>query len=271
MALVVMLGASAASAQDQGETLFNQSCVACHTIGAGRLVGPNLANVRNRRNEEWIISFIRSSQSLIASGDADAVATFEEYNRFPMPDHAYSDDDIRAIMGYIARNSPADGSTPSNEPMVVEAVDDGNIQIGEDLFVGKIRFENRAAACNTCHTTDTGSVMTGGSLAINLTDAVFRLTRPGVDAMMANPPFPIMRSAFQGRRLTDMERIAIADYLQTVSDGRADLVPRDYQATLLIGALVGILLLLGVFFLLGLRSTKRSVNHKIYERQISTA
>jgi cytochrome c2 len=31
--------------------LFRQFCVACHTIGQGKLIGPDLIDVHNRRSE----------------------------------------------------------------------------------------------------------------------------------------------------------------------------------------------------------------------------
>ncbi|MFB3130931.1 MAG: cytochrome c family protein, partial [Rhodothermales bacterium] len=70
-------------AQDQRETLFNQTCVACHTIGGGKLIGPDLAHVHTRREEAWVIRFVQASQEMIAEGDADAL--FEEYNQLVMP------------------------------------------------------------------------------------------------------------------------------------------------------------------------------------------
>ena len=48
------LSVASASAQTQGESLFQRTCIACHTINGGRLVGPDLENIRNRRDEAWI-------------------------------------------------------------------------------------------------------------------------------------------------------------------------------------------------------------------------
>ena len=64
-----------------GEKIFKQNCTACHTIGGGRLVGPDLSGVTEKREDKWLKSWITNSQDLIASGDADAIAIFEEYNK----------------------------------------------------------------------------------------------------------------------------------------------------------------------------------------------
>ncbi|MBS1750042.1 MAG: cytochrome c, partial [Bacteroidetes bacterium] len=55
-------------AQQTGEAVFKETCVACHTIGQGKLVGPDLANIQNRHSEVWLINFIKSSQTVIKSG-----------------------------------------------------------------------------------------------------------------------------------------------------------------------------------------------------------
>ena len=61
-------------AQDPGEQVFNTTCFACHTIGGGRLIGPDLAGVHEKRSQEWLEKFIKSSQSMINAGDTEAVA-----------------------------------------------------------------------------------------------------------------------------------------------------------------------------------------------------
>ncbi len=267
--LLYLISADTTSAQDRGEQLFNQTCVACHSIGRGRLVGPDLAGVHSRRSEEWIIQFVQSSTKLIASGDPDAEALFKEYSGIVMPDHAVSADDVRAILGYIARKSPSEVIT---EETVVSASEptESNAVLGRDLFVGRVRFENGAAACNTCHTVNTSSVTTGGSLAKNLTDAVVRLSAPGVNAMMASPPFPAMRSAFVNNPLTESERAAVADFLTSVSQEENAALAPDDRSTLLLGGFIGILALLGIFFLIGLRGAKKSINQALYDRQIQS-
>lgn len=259
-------------AQDQGEALFNQTCVACHTIGQGKLIGPDLAHVHTRRDEAWIIRFVQSSQGMIAEGDAEAAALFEEYNRLVMPDHPLSDDQVRAIIGYIARKSPPGGAPiPEAIPSAPAEITQSDVQRGRDLFVGRVRFENRGTPCNACHNVNTDAVMTGGALAKDLSTAVSRLTRPGVEAMMNNPPFPAMRKAFEEKALTEEEVSLLAAFLQDADATYLAQEATDYGTTLLVAGLAGVVVLLGFFSLLGVRRTKQSVNQRIYDRQIRSA
>ncbi|MCB0804280.1 MAG: c-type cytochrome [Bacteroidales bacterium] len=78
-----------------------QVCSACHTIGKGKLIGPDLKGVTERHDREWLYSFIRSSQTMIKNGDPTAVKLFEEYNKIPMPDNNLTDEQIEGILTYI--------------------------------------------------------------------------------------------------------------------------------------------------------------------------
>ena len=45
---------------ETGKALFqSKGCVACHTIGKGKLVGPDLKGVTNRRDQEWIAKWLK--------------------------------------------------------------------------------------------------------------------------------------------------------------------------------------------------------------------
>lgn len=84
----------------EGKALF-ATCSACHTIGGGRLIGPDLIDINKKHNEEWLIRFIRNSQAVIASGDEYAKNLFNEYNKIPMPSINLTDDQIKALLEYI--------------------------------------------------------------------------------------------------------------------------------------------------------------------------
>ena len=84
----------------EDEKNFGQ-CKACHTIGGGKLVGPDLKGITERRDEAWLIKFIQNSQELINSGDATAVKVFEENNKIPMPSHNLTDKQVKGILLYI--------------------------------------------------------------------------------------------------------------------------------------------------------------------------
>ncbi len=100
-------------AQD-GEATFKQICSACHTIGKGKLVGPDLANVTKRRTNEWLLKFIKSSQTLIKSGDKTADSVFQAYGSIVMPDQPDLDDSkINAVLTFIDTKSSGITAAPT--------------------------------------------------------------------------------------------------------------------------------------------------------------
>lgn len=84
-----------------GKSLFNANCAACHKLDK-KLVGPALGKISERRELEWLTAWIKDNNALRASGDADAIAIFEEYKGSPMTAFPQlSDADIVNIVAYL--------------------------------------------------------------------------------------------------------------------------------------------------------------------------
>ncbi len=261
--------------QDEGEALFKQICIACHTINKGKLVGPDLANVHKRRPEEWLIKYVKSSQTVIKSGDPYAVELYEKFNKQLMPDNTYPDAQALAVIAYIAANSPADepgaGTTLAAQAQAPERpVTEEDVRSGRLLFVGKKRFANGGPTCNSCHNLKLDGAITGGTLAKDLTDSYTRLSGVGVKAMIASSPFPAMRQAFEGKPLTGDELFDLTAFLQYVDSESGSQSGRRYGVNMFFSGLGGAILLAGLFGGVWYRVKKRSVNHAIYERQVKS-
>ena len=71
------MGTGAALAQDRVDD-FRLNCTSCHTIGGGRLVGPDLHGVTERKDRAWLTRFIVDPQGVIDSGDAYALKLLDE-------------------------------------------------------------------------------------------------------------------------------------------------------------------------------------------------
>ena len=100
LALILSVG-NELIAQPNGETLFKTNCASCHFASNKKSTGPGLAGLTKRRSAEWILKWVANSNELIASGDADAVAIYAEYNKMPMPPFAMPEEDVKAIMTYL--------------------------------------------------------------------------------------------------------------------------------------------------------------------------
>lgn len=97
----VSLSAQAQSVED-GEKLFKANCTACHTVGGGKLIGPDLIGINEKRDADWLNRWIKNSAEMIAEGDPEAVAIFEEYNKSPMTAFMhFSDEDIVNLLAYV--------------------------------------------------------------------------------------------------------------------------------------------------------------------------
>ena len=84
----------------KGKSLFNANCASCHKLNK-KLIGPALRGVSAKYDKEWLYSWIKNSAALIKSGDDQAVAIYEEYNKVAM--NAFpqlSNEDIDNILAY---------------------------------------------------------------------------------------------------------------------------------------------------------------------------
>lgn len=107
-----------------GETLFKNNCASCHAIGE-KVVGPALRDVHKRRKLPWLIEWIRNSSKLIQSGDKEAVALFNEYDKQQMPSFALSDDELTSIIKYIEKASAAPAALPAGPATGGSGVEQG--------------------------------------------------------------------------------------------------------------------------------------------------
>lgn len=120
LVLVTFVRSWAADAT-KGKDLFEQHCTSCHAINE-KLIGPALAGVNERRQEVWLIKWIRNSQALIKSGDAIAVKLYEDNNKSVMTSfEQLGDEEIKDILAYIATggDKPAAAAEAGNETGVV--------------------------------------------------------------------------------------------------------------------------------------------------------
>lgn len=101
-----------------GEATFKANCTQCHNVWGVKL-GPALEGVHERRSIEWLNSWIKNSQALIASGDEQAVELWEEYKPTVMPAYPFSDDQVMELIAYIKAETeagpPQEGPGPGSD------------------------------------------------------------------------------------------------------------------------------------------------------------
>jgi len=101
------LSASVAHAQDakKGKSLYgSKGCGACHTIGKGRLAGPDLKGVTDRRSHDWLKKWLHNPTEMIGQ-DSIADALVVEAKNVKMPNLKLSDSDIEGLLAYLAEAS----------------------------------------------------------------------------------------------------------------------------------------------------------------------
>ncbi len=271
--ILCLLFEGRATAQD-GEALF-KTCAACHSVGGGRMIGPDLKGVTSLRSNEWLVKFIQSSSSLINSGDPDAKALFEEYNRVPMPDNNLTGEQINQILAFID-GPPATGSaiTDPKQAAMQRKIDSllntgssRDIMMGHDLFNGLERFTNGGAPCFSCHNATYNRLARGGTLAKDLTKAFTRLNGfAGIKGIVETPPYPSMQETYNNRPVT-VEEIAYIQLFLKAADAQNEKDTGADKAWFLYSSSTAGVFAAMAIFILWFRRRRLSVNHAIIKRQ----
>jgi nitrite reductase (NO-forming) len=84
----------------QGKQSFESKCLACHSLGGGKKLGPDLKGVTKRRTDAWIQRWLRDPDAMLKS-DADAKALLKEHNNIPMPNQNLPEAEIRQYLKYF--------------------------------------------------------------------------------------------------------------------------------------------------------------------------
>ena len=87
-----------------GRRLFNEKgCIGCHTLGEGRLIGPDLGRVTQRRSDAWTVGMITAPDSMLRE-DATAQSLLETYVT-RMPDLNVRPYEASALVAYLRAQS----------------------------------------------------------------------------------------------------------------------------------------------------------------------
>ena len=83
----------------RGKLAFEGKCIACHTVGEGIKVGPDLLGVTRRRNDDWLTRWLKSPDAMLKA-DATAKALLEKF-KLPMPDQGLSEIEAARLIQYF--------------------------------------------------------------------------------------------------------------------------------------------------------------------------
>ena len=93
--------------EEEQRYLFQSKCGACHTIGQGDKVGPDLAGVTAQRERAWLTRYIRVPDEMLAEGDPIAAGLFKKYKQVRMPNLGLNADEVADLLSYLRTQSDA--------------------------------------------------------------------------------------------------------------------------------------------------------------------
>ncbi len=219
----LLLAALPGSAQ-QAADFFGTNCASCHTIGGGRLVGPDLKFVSQRRERAWLEKFLQNPKAVIDSGDPYAQQLVKDSQGIVMPTLGVTAAQAISLVDFIDVESKKAAAqftgTPVNQaPFTAQDVVDGRA-----VFLGYKRLAKGGPSCISCHTFKGVGGLSGGRLGPDLTLVFERLGgRKGLSAWLSNPASSTMTPVFKTHPLQPQEvQSLVALFEDTARKGGTD-------------------------------------------------
>lgn len=83
----------------EGKQIAEVKCLACHSFGSNRVVGPGWENILKQRSPEWIMNMILHTDAMLEN-DPEAQAMLEEC-LVRMPNQNLSDNEARDVLEFM--------------------------------------------------------------------------------------------------------------------------------------------------------------------------
>ena len=217
---------------------FKQSCSSCHTIGGGRITGPDLKDVTKRKDKAWLVRFINDPAGVIASGDAYAKQLLAEAKGVVMPPVVgMTKDRAETLLDLIEAESAKEKSQFAGSALPERPLTAQDVEFGRRIFLGTQPLENGGTSCISCHAMGDIKWLGGGTLGPDLTKVFERKQdRRTLGAWLTAPATVTMLPTFKDRPLTEDEILGLIAYFQ---DAAANL-EEDTAPNALMFVLIGL-------------------------------
>lgn len=96
----------------KGQYLFATRCAACHTIGHGDTIGPDLLGITSIRDRKWLTRMVSVPEELLAEKDPLATALFQKYKQVRMPNLRLDSEATDHLIRYLEEQSAAADQAP---------------------------------------------------------------------------------------------------------------------------------------------------------------
>ncbi len=211
----------ATSLAQEADSFFRQNCISCHTIGGGRLAGPDLRGVSDRRDPAWLIEFIQNPKAVIDRGDPYALDLLQQSRNVVMPTVAGMTANLAGVLLDLIdkesalENSQFAGLQFSDRPFTAE-----DVARGRAIFLGTGPLLNGGPACIGCHTMKGLGGLSGGRLGPDLSRVYQRLRgRTNLAAWLFAPATQTMQPLFQGHALDSEEILSLVANFEAAAKG----------------------------------------------------
>lgn len=265
---------------NNGKRIFGEHCASCHQEIKRYLSKASDENVMR------VVDIVHTDSSTRSFTGAHTWATLSEAETRDIVIYMkklYGEADEDAQLARLAEIESAAAAPPTAPAAGAKMAPAGSaagagakapaqadILRGQDLFQGKIRFQKGGPSCIACHHVKNDAVIGGGVLAKDLTQVFTRMGGTGVQAILGQPPFPVMEQAYKDKLLTQDEIDSVIAFLQNADQESLMQKPKDYGRRLLVVGGAGAVLLIGLYSLVWGRRKKKKVNQEIFDRQIKS-
>jgi len=245
------------------QQFYKQNCASCHTIGGGRLTGPDLKNVHQRKDDEWIKGFINDPLIVINSGDVYARQLLDESRGVIMPKvGGLTPFIVQSLLDFIKDESAKEKSVFGRSTLADRALTPSDIVIGRSLFIGESTLKNNGPSCIGCHSVSGEGVLGGGLLGPDLTDVYGRLGgKTALAAWLSSPASETMGPIYAKHPIDESEVLPlVAFFKDKVSSGMTEAGMHDFN--FLIFGFIGlavVLILFDLFWGKRLRSVRKKM------------
>jgi protein SCO1/2 len=102
---------------DPGAYLFRTRCAACHTVGQGDKVGPDLLGVTRRRERAWLARYVMAPDQMRTEHNPIATALSAQYKNVLMPNLQLSEADVAALITYMEAQNGTPKATEKDKAL----------------------------------------------------------------------------------------------------------------------------------------------------------